>query len=86
MPSHHDYGIDAEHFCGGTPDDDLPPQCPLCGSPKCVNFACESDDDLALNAADVPYPATIYYCTVCGRNEVDAGSGFDTCQECLARQ
>lgn len=23
MPSHHDYGIDCETFCGGTPDDDL---------------------------------------------------------------
>jgi hypothetical protein len=24
MPSHHDYGIDNETYCGGTPDDDLP--------------------------------------------------------------
>ena len=33
MPSHHDYGIDAEHFCGGTPDDDYPFEtCRVCGS------------------------------------------------------
>ena len=31
MPSHHDYGIDCETFCGGTPDDELPSPCVNCG-------------------------------------------------------
>lgn len=34
MPSHHDYGVDCEAFCGGTPDDEdkqAGPRCPECG-------------------------------------------------------
>lgn len=28
---HHDYGIDCEHYCGGTPDDE--DYCRICGAP-----------------------------------------------------
>lgn len=78
MPSHHDYGIDCEHFCGGTPDDDLP--CSSCGSVRCVNFACEDEGDLRFEIP--PREQGPFLCTICHQNAVDALNGFDTCDEC----
>ena len=55
MPSHHDYGIDNETFAGGTPDDDPPPYCPLCGVHTGSGVLCEEcrDEDPVANVPDV---------------------------------
>lgn len=30
-------------------------------------------------------PRRIYYCAICGKNPVDAESGFDTCEESVGK-
>jgi hypothetical protein len=35
---------------------------------------------------DIPPAETgPFYCTICGKNAVDALNGYDTCDECLKR-
>jgi hypothetical protein len=78
MPSHHDYGIDCETFCGGTPDDYEPlDYCPTCGCRDCVGY-CEQED-----MEPPPGPPPYTPCVVCGINGVDPLNGEDTCAECI---
>jgi hypothetical protein len=72
MPS-NDWGIDDEHFFGGTPDDDLPPDtvcCVCCGAPFHL-----SDNDGVL----VEVPQGEEPCFICG----GSGGGPDDAEQWL---
>ncbi len=45
MPSHHDYGVDCETFCGGTPDDEAPVTLTCIHQSRGLCMACQSDYD-----------------------------------------
>ena len=77
MPSHHDWGIDNETWCGGTPDDrDDRPLCPECGT-ICVRDS-EGDVNVINGTRD------FWTCTDCGGEVVDKNDPVQVTEDLFA--
>jgi hypothetical protein len=82
-------GLVMAHVEPGDAHDDLMERCPTCGKRGCVGY-CDyrdlTDRDPDFDDPPAEDPERPWRCVVCGVNWVDCGAGFDTCDDCLARQ